>query len=81
MDKKYSFQNLNGDTYNDEKICNFLTDANCLGRNDRDDQKTKPKDDVGKSAVNRNGKNSSISEGKDFVESESSDDGISDQNR
>ena len=76
MDKKYSFQNLNGDTYNDEKSCNFLTDSNCLGQNDK---KTHSEDE-GKSSVNRNDKNSSTSEGKDFAESESNDD-IPDQNR
>ncbi|WP_312694734.1 hypothetical protein [Caproiciproducens sp.] len=74
MDKKYSFQNLNGDTYNDEKSCNFLTDSNCLGQ---DNKKTR---DEEKSSVNMNGKNSSISEGKDFAEPESNDD-IPDQNR
>lgn len=76
MDKKYSIENVNGDTYNDKKSCNFLTDSNCLGRHDR---KTRSEDEE-KSAVNMNGKNSSTNEGKDFAESEPDDD-IPDQNR
>nr|WP_319489161.1 hypothetical protein [uncultured Caproiciproducens sp.] len=86
MDKKYSIENVNGETYNDEKSCDFLTDSNCLGQND--DKKTRSdmsnsalsKKDEKKSSVNLGGRGTTTSEGKDLAEPEMEDD-IPEKNR
>ncbi len=46
MEKKYTLQNMNGDTENDEKTCS-LNDMNCLGEDKKD----------GKKSCGRNGMN------------------------
>ena len=45
MTKKFTLENMNGDTQNDEKICS-LTDMNCLNEDKKDTKKSNAPDNV-----------------------------------
>jgi hypothetical protein len=84
MSKKYSFLNLNGDTQNDEKSCNFITDANCLGQDKKNTQldvnsTDSPKNDKTSSDEWKTS-GSSAGEGKGYIKA-TPEDNIPDNNR